>query len=332
MLPTFDIRQLQDELPEAIECLSRTYKDVGAFYLTANELLPSSLREEVFSQARQFFSLPLATKQSINLSKTPNFRGYVGINEEYTEGILDLKESFEFAKEIPAPACANPPRYYRLYGYNQWPPVSILSGFQPVISAYQRRIETIGEILLRSLARTFGLSPPPGSRSGYFPGESCNFSRLIYYEHPTAFAEESVRLTQHTDHVLFTIGIQNAPGLEVQTHDGHWIRVAPRKEDLVIFLGELAEFWTRGYYPACVHRVLNQSLDQERISLTTFFLPDLQYVMQPLDLDHIPQSRGSEISAVRSNSRASDGALNESGSFVVGDKEWERLKSILPGG
>ena len=261
------------------------------------------------------------------------------MGEEYTRGLADLKESFEFAKETPVPTSDNPPPYFRLYGENQWPEARLLPQFRQTLGEYSEWMDKIGRALLKGIALTLGqpTTPTPG---GLFDGDLCFFSRLIYYGNPLDFSITKARLGAHTDHVLFTLTLQDAPGLEVRTDAGEWLRVEPSEDVFVVFPGELMEFWTRGYYKATTHRVHNQALRTERLSVASFFLPNLRSVVAPIDPASSPHLAQADLLMSSDNSwltKPRDGARSNgagAGEFlrpiIVGEKEWERVNAIFP--
>jgi isopenicillin N synthase-like dioxygenase len=340
LIPTLSLSDIEAESPEAIERLRRAGRDIGVFYLDAGDRLARRFFADLFEQSRQFFRLPLDPKQALALANSSNFRGYVGMGEEYTRGQADIKESFEFAQETRVPASDNPPPYFRLYGENQWPDASRLPRFRPTLGEYSEWMDRIGRVVLKGMALTLGQPVTPEAGGGLFRGDPCFFSRLIYYGNPLDFGETDTRLGAHTDHVLFTLTLQDAPGLEVQTNAGEWIRVEPSEELFVVFPGELMEFWTRGYYKATTHRVHNKALRTERLSVASFFLPDLQSEVAPIDPASSPHLADVDLSMSSDNSwltkpqaeaqanGASAGELLRP--IMIGEKEWERVNAIFP--
>lgn len=331
MIETIQLAGMENGTPDTLDRLRRGLRETGVVFLDARGELPDGFFETLFAQSREFFRLPAEVKQALNLSNSANLRGYVGMGEEFTNGIADLKESFEFAKELEVPSDARDAPYARLYGTNLWPEPDALPQFEPTIRSYSAWMSRLGTSFLKALARTLDQPTEPTGDS-LFEGEMCSFSRLIYYSDPTGFNEASARLEAHTDQALITVIVQNVAGLEVQDHTGAWVPVIPENGLFIVFPGELAEFWTRGYYRACVHRVQNKAITGERISIASFFLPDLRTRLAPLDPTSSEHLATADLTVSSTNSWLTpggnaDGALAP---FVVGEKEWERMNAIFP--
>lgn len=328
MIPTIQLDDMKKNETKILKVVRDIGRNIGVFYLDANK--EKSFFDHVFEQSKFFFTLSDEQKASVDISKSGNFRGYVRQGIEETNGIVDVKESFEFAREFLVPDDDNNPSYYRMYGLNLWPSPSLLSDFQRTLEHYQDTVEEIGRSLLSCIAWSLDLSPQPNSDSGYFTGKSVHFSRLIHYNNPTFYQSDEVRLGQHTDHALFTIGIQDVRGLEVNIQ-GDWILLEPPEGCFVVFYGELMEFWTRGYYQSCLHRVHNQALQSARLSITTFFLPDLDALVTPISQENNKWLANADLSVSDDNvwlvSKQEGDPFQP---IIVGVSEWDRLKAIFP--
>jgi isopenicillin N synthase-like dioxygenase len=286
--------------------LSQDIRARSVCFLDPSDVL-GACYSQLFSVALEFFRLPLELKREVDLASSGNLRGYVGFGAERTNGAEDLKESFEFAQDRFAPTHRKPRPYDRLYGSNLWPAPSRVPGFEATLKRYNDAMELIGSVVLKALVAALEDSGTGPSRRALLRGRPCHFSRLIYYSHPSAFAPSDNRLVAHTDHAFFALGLQSAPGFEFCDASGRWILADPPPGSAMLFAGELADFWSAGRYPACPHRVRNATLQLERISVTTFFLPDLDAVVSPIG----------------SNSEIAE-------SILVGDREWARMQAIFP--
>lgn len=329
-VPTLDFRDLDRLDPATVSAVTKALRETGFFYLHANLATDRSPISSALLAARKFFQLPIEQKRLVGINRSRNFRGYAGTAEEHTDGNEDLKESFEFAKVIPSPRDRDPPPpYYRMYGENLWPAEAIAPGFRNTLEEYGAILERLGRGVERVLATGLRLTCPQGAAGGYFPGEPSIFSRLIYYDEPDRHDGAAVRLAPHTDHVLFTLMTQDAVGVEMQLRNGTWVEANPPPGAFVVFPGELAQFWSGGYYETCPHRVLNRTLASDRVSITSFFFPDLRHTLAPLD----PVAAG--LLPVRSLARVLNAGppsiLACEGPTVVGELEWLRLNDIFRG-
>ncbi len=338
MIPILDFALVERGDAKTCEALRNAHRRFGACYLDVGEVLSRTHLLALFDVAAAFFSLPNHAKRQVEIAKSTNYRGYVGVGEEFTNGAADLKESFEFAKPLSPPERDDAPAYYVMYGDNQWPPDESVPAFRSSLEHYLTAVEQISRGVMQGLGRSLGLAGAPGGETvGQL--EPCLFARAIQYAATDAAPRETPRLEAHTDHVLLAVVAESAPGLEIQSPSGEWILAATRPGVVVILLGELAEFWSGGYFRARPHRVLNGALGRPRISLTSFYLPHLDSVLAPIEAAFVASLRErtpdepdetSWRARVRDPRFRRPSALDAGGPVRVGDKEWERLNDIFP--
>jgi isopenicillin N synthase-like dioxygenase len=96
-----------------------------------------------------------------------------------------------------------------------------------------------------------------------------------------------VLFAEHSDGNTLTILHQRGDyeGLQVQRLDGagEWIAVPVRDDAFVINVGELMTHWTNDHWPATRHRVVAAAdPDAARTTLTTFHMPALDAVVEPI--------------------------------------------------
>ncbi|WP_150467302.1 2OG-Fe(II) oxygenase family protein [Francisella sp. SYW-9] len=115
---------------------------------------------------------------------------------------------------------------------------------------------------------------------------SCNF----YPEVKKDMLHQKLRLTEHTDISLFTIfPFGTSEGLEYKNSQGQWQKIPP-SNNVTIFNGYFMEYWSKGRFPACNHRVnLDKKEVKERSSFAFFSIPHPQQDIKLID--------GSKVSA-----------------------------------
>lgn len=327
MIRVIKLADLEAAGPEALAALHDSLREHTLVHVDARAELGEEFFTSLYEQTRAFFALPDEAKRALDIDKSPNYRGYVAQGAEYTNGVPDLKESFEFGKETPAPEGEEQPWHEGLYGPNQWPDPALLPRFRPVVDAYSAAMDRVALATLRGLLLT--LDQPADADGGVTSGELCSYSRLIRYRDPSAFGVGQSRLERHTDSGLLTVGLQDTPGLEAETADGRWVAVEPPADVFSVFPGELMEVWTHGYYRACPHRVHNSALSTERLSYASFFLPDLSRPLVPVDRASSPRLSG-PVAVPEGNSWLA-GGRELSATTPVGRLEWERMNVIFPG-
>jgi isopenicillin N synthase-like dioxygenase len=97
-------------------------RNVGFFYLS-NHGISSSIIQNVYQQAKHFFSQSIEDKMKLYIGSSPygNNRGYTPMFEEKLSSKGDLKEGFDLAMELPHDDKDRIERGASLYGPNLWP-------------------------------------------------------------------------------------------------------------------------------------------------------------------------------------------------------------------
>jgi len=284
----------RDKLREAAHAL-------GAFRVR-HPLFPAARCRETLTVVRAFFDLPAAEKQRLAIERSPHFRGYSVMHNE-----RDWREQIHLGREEEARLGS---LYEQLRGPNLWPSdFAWKSAMLELIAALERTARDV----LSALAISLGLP-----RERFVTEEELAYLviKLIHYQ-PLAESEARTGVAPHVDFSWITLLLQDdTGGLEIRDADGKWFVVPPIPGTLVVNVGEIMEFATRGYYPAAPHRVINGA--RSRISLPFFLNPDLDTRVEPVDLaaGADPVDDGTHVHRVFSTARQDP--------FVYGDEEWKR--------
>lgn len=250
--------------------LDRALRDTG-FVLVAGHGIQPETAAALFAEYRRFFGLPLADKQALAITNSPQFRGYSGLASEVIDPSAargaggDLKESFDSAREHGPDhmlVVAGTP----LHGPNQWPS-------RPEFRAAHDRYLTEGiaaaERVQRALAVALGM--PPGFFLGL--GETMYNLRGNYYPAHGERPHGRWGCGAHTDYGLVTLLVDDgAPGLQVMHRDGTWRDVSVPAGLVLVNLGDLAAIWTNDRWVSNPHRVVPAAA-QERLSIPLFVTP-----------------------------------------------------------
>ena len=108
--------------------------------------------------------------------------------------------------------------------------------------------------------------------------EPVSVLRLLRYKlMPSALESGVLGCGAHSDYGFLTLlhVKDSASGLEVQSRDGAWLAVKPRKGCFVVNIGDMLSRWTNGVFRSTVHRVvIPRSLEKKphhRFSIPFFF-------------------------------------------------------------
>lgn len=92
MLPVIDLSN------DCIEQLRDACHSPGFCYLTGHGI-PPALDAAVLQHSREFFALPVASKQALAIANSPHFRGYTALGGERTKGASDWREQLDVGPE-----------------------------------------------------------------------------------------------------------------------------------------------------------------------------------------------------------------------------------------
>lgn len=245
------------------------------FFQVVHHGVPPGLIAETHEQMRALFALPAEEKAAIRRT-AENAWGWN--DQELTKNQRDWKQIFDVGPSIDVgPLAGNRP---------QWP--AGLPRFRPVMEAFAKACEGVARVLLAAISENLGM--PPDHLDAAFPADHTSFLRLNYYPECTdpasidsgLFPQHGhLGIQHHTDSGALTVLLQDdQPGLQVW-RDETWHIVAPRRDALVINIGDVVQVWSNDRYRAPVHRVL-ASDRAERYSAPYFFNPACETVYAPL--------------------------------------------------
>ncbi|WP_331376089.1 isopenicillin N synthase family dioxygenase [Sinorhizobium chiapasense] len=267
-LPTIDFSRFYgsaDQRAAFIGELTRVLHDHGFFYLTGHGV-PQSLIDDVLTISKRFFALPEQEKLSIEMVKSPHFRGYNRAGSERTRGEQDWREQLDINTEgVPVASGPDTP-WNRLYGPNQWP--QALPELRALLLRYQAEVTRIGIDVLKAIALALGQSENAFAEI-YEPQPSQLLKIIRYPGREAAGSDQGVGA--HKDGGFVTVLLQGTvPGLRIRTEEGTWIEAPPVPGTFVINSGELLELATNGFVRADVHDVVTPPRGTERYSVAFF--------------------------------------------------------------
>lgn len=282
IVPVLDLDRLEQGASERrtfLFDLRTAARDVGFFYLSGHGISALEIAD-VLDASRRFFALPEADKLTIEMVKSPQFRGYTRAGGELTKGKADWREQLDIGVERPSIAQApGVPVWTRLQGPNQWP--AALPELKPALLAWQARATAVAIRLLRAFA--LSLDQPQDAFDPIFADEPNHRMKIVRYPGRDATGDDQ-GVGAHKDGGFLTLLLQDEnKGLQVE-YDGSWVNVDPIPQALVVNIGELLELASNGYLRATVHRVVTLPPGVERISVPFFFSARLDATIPLLTL------------------------------------------------
>ncbi len=268
-------------------------------------LFPAARCAGAVADAAAFFDEPEEVKQTLAIDSSAHFRGYSEMRNE-----RDWREQIHFGRE-EQPAGAGP-TYNLLRGPNLWP---LDPAWRWRTLTLMSDLEVAGRDILATLAVRLGLAPR------HFLAEEEDpylLLKMILYQAPPSGTPRS-GVAPHVDFSWITLLLQDdTGGLEVRAAGGDWLEVPPEPGRLVVNVGEILEFASRGQYRATPHRVVNRSSTKARVSLPFFLNPGLESRVEraPVEAAAECKTDGTHVHRVFPAARQ-DG-------FVFGEEEWRR--------
>lgn len=267
-IPILDMRTI------TIKQIHDACRDVGFFYLSHHGIEPE-LMNEVLKLSRLFFNMPQTEKDKVAIHLSPYCRGYGRLMAEKTKGIGDYKETYDLGLEASPHPERHTKNHLRLIGPNNWPDTNNpeMLGFKSIIQVYLRLLTQLGNKLMHLITQSLHL--PVSHYKEYFNSDQADafaMLRLLYYP---ASSTKKLGVGEHVDSGFIALLLQDdTGGLQIQTRTKKWIDVPPRKHHFIVNIGEMLQSWSKNYYEATLHRVVNHPLN-DRISVPFFFEPNL---------------------------------------------------------
>jgi len=232
-----------------VDSLGRAYEDVG-FVAVKNHGITDETIAELYSNTKDFFSMPQDLKTKYEIPELAGQRGYTSFGKEHAKGSKapDLKEFFQFGQTV---VDNDPIR-------SEYPPnvtVTEVVNFSPTFFKAYRAFESSGNLLLRAIALYLGLDEK------YFDPYVHNGNsilRAIHYPPILHEPRSAIRAEQHEDINLITLLVgASADGLEILSKQNEWVPVTSLPEQIVVNVGDMLQRLTNNKLKSTTHRVVN---------------------------------------------------------------------------
>ncbi|KAG0324357.1 hypothetical protein BGZ99_001923 [Dissophora globulifera] len=297
----------QETRPLFLKEMRESLMRIGTFYIKDHGI-PSEITADAMKTVQEYFALPLDEKKKMLIGNSRHYRGYKLIGEEITNNEVDHREQLQFGPEQPAIKsfiASVSPDYEGLPGPNQWPEstLALIPNFQPAILELMDQLQILSQHLMEAIALSLGCE------TSYFRdlfGPS-PYYRLKCARYPSVAKAATIGCGAHKDTGFLTVLLQDmVGGLQGQDpYTGQWMDTRPIPDTFIITMGEAMERLTGGLYKATVHRVLNNTSDQDRYSIPFFFDPALDVKVPhriPRTTPLLPNSSSARSLSVSSSS------------------------------
>ncbi|WJX52869.1 hypothetical protein P8452_38933 [Trifolium repens] len=245
-----------------LEKLHYACKEWGFFQLV-NHGVSTSLMEYMKRDTKTLFELPNEEKKKL-WQREGEIEGF---GQAF---ILSEEQKLEWADTFFLTTL--PPHSRKPLIYNQIPQT-----FREHLEIYSAELEKLAIKVIELMANALAINP---NEMTQLFNKGTQMLRVNYYP-PCPQPEKVIGLKSHSDVGGLTILLQisDIDGLQIRK-DGQWIPVLPLPNAFIINLGDMLEIITNGIYPSIEHRAIVNS-EKERISLATFYGPDMQAMLAP---------------------------------------------------
>jgi isopenicillin N synthase-like dioxygenase len=281
-IPSVDLRDFLSGDPERkqkfVNEIGKAYEEIG-FVALKGHFLDDTLVDSLYTEVKNFFSLPVDVKEQYEIPGIGGQRGYVSFGKEHAKGRKegDLKEFWHFGQYLEEGS-----KYEA-----QYPPnvdVKELPEFNKVGEEAYKMLEKTGIYVLRALAIYLGLDEFYFDK---YAAEGNSILRPIHYPPITSEPDNAVRAAAHGDINLITLlmGAQGK-GLQVQNHDGEWIDAIAEPDELVINVGDMLSRHTNNKLKSTIHQVVNPP--KELWGTSRYSIPFFMHPISEMKLDCLP--------------------------------------------
>lgn len=247
--------------------------EIGFMYLRNSGISPT-LIDQLLTQTKQFFDLPLEVKNQLAWSDEFSNWGYVGVERERLDPDKpgDLKEAFNVGKEVNSDNSRTEEKPSRIL--NPWPPGH--DDFRETVLEFYQACAQVADTICQAFA--IALHLPESFFSDRHTAQNHTL-RLLHYPPLEQLPKAGqVRAGEHSDYGSFTLLFQDeVGGLEVCTAQGEWIAAPCIPDTILVNTGDLMQRWTNHIFCSTKHRVMiptDERVKRSRYSVAFFCHPN----------------------------------------------------------
>jgi isopenicillin N synthase-like dioxygenase len=255
--------------------IGHAYETIG-FVALKGHFLDDALVSNLYSEIKNFFDLPVETKEKYEIPGIGGQRGYVSFGKESAKGKKegDLKEFWHFGQYVEDDV-------ERAKEYPENVLVKELPKFNEVGKQTYQMLEKTAKYVLRSLALHLNLEE---TYFDYYIKNGNSILRPIHYPPIKTEPKGAERAAAHGDINLVTLlmGAQGK-GLQVQNHNGDWIDAMAEPDEIMINVGDMLARHSNNKLKSTIHRVVNPP--KEMWGTSRYSIPFFMHPISEMKLD-----------------------------------------------
>lgn len=297
MIPVLSLQEFYtDNKTSFVNKLGKAYEDIG-FVGIKDHGFPFDLSEGLYQNVKQFFDLPLETKQNYMRKDLYGQRGYTAFGMEHAKNSSkgDLKEFWQFGPELS-------PEELEELGYPSNIHVHEIPKFHELGVKTYAELLRIGRDMLKAIALYLDI-PETYFEEFVFAGNS--ILRPIHYPPIQGDSDGAVRSAAHEDINLITLLMgASASGLQVKDRQGAWQDVVVDSDVLVVNVGDMLQRLTNKKLLSTTHRVINTEEGMNGVS--RFSIPFFLHPISEMPLNCLENCVGEKETPAYDNITAGE--------------------------
>lgn len=265
----------QKRKEEFIKQIGNAFEDIG-FVALSGHFLSEKLVEDLYTEIKNFFSLPQEVKDKYEIPGIGGQRGYTSFGKEHAKGRKegDLKEFWHFGQYVK-----DNPKLEKVYPPNV--EVKELKYFDETGKKTYEMLEKTAKYVLRALALHLDLEE---TYFDEFIKNGNSILRPIHYPPIKDEPKNAVRAAAHGDINLITLLMgAHGKGLQVKNHKGEWIDAIAQPDQLMINVGDMLSRLTNNKLKSTIHQVVNPP--KELWGTSRYSVPFFMHPISEMPLD-----------------------------------------------
>jgi isopenicillin N synthase-like dioxygenase len=255
--------------------IGHAYENIG-FVALKGHFLDEALITTLYAEIKNFFDLPIATKERYEIPGIGGQRGYVPFGKESAKGKKegDLKEFWHFGQYVEDDE-------ERAQEYPENVLVDELPKFNEVGKQTFKMLEKTAKYVLRSLALHLNLEE---TYFDHYIRNGNSILRPIHYPPIKTAPKGAERAAAHGDINLITLlmGAQGK-GLQVKNNTGEWIDAMAEPDEIMINVGDMLARHSNNKLKSTIHRVVNPP--KELWGTSRYSIPFFMHPISEMKLD-----------------------------------------------